>query len=137
MKLNDQIKYSFRHSVSMFKQVTFPYKNLNYYRQFFITSQKITNVLNGSEQDDGTMLLFKVYLFFLVYFAVLNIFLCLLPVPDFTRLLLSDTVFILLKNDQFYYILIGIVSYTLFLCWSLYIFQANNELKYLLISFFC
>lgn len=133
----DQVKYSFHHSVSMFKQVTFPYKKLNYYQQFFITSQKITNILNGSEQDDDLVLLFKLYFIFLVYFAVLNIFLCLLPVSDFTRLLLSDTVFILFKDDQFYLIYLGIVLYTVFLCFSLYIHQAHNKFKVILtIAFF-
>ncbi len=133
----DQVKCSFRNSVSMFKQVTFPYKNLNYYRQFFITSQKITNILNGSEQNDGLILLFKLYLIFLVYFGVLNILFCLLPVSDFTRVLLSDTVFILLKDDQFYFIYLGLVSYTVFLYMSLYIHQAHNKLKSLLtIAFF-
>ncbi|KAH9393570.1 hypothetical protein TYRP_021705 [Tyrophagus putrescentiae] len=132
-----QVKYSFRHSVSLFRQVTFPYKNLNYYRQFFITSQKITNILNGSEQDDGLVFFFKLYLIFLVYLAVLYIFFYLFPVSDFTRLLLSDTVFILLKDNQFYLLYLGIVSYTVFLFWSLYIYQAHNKLKMILaIAFF-
>lgn len=109
------LKFACSQSTAMFKHAVVPYKKYDYFRCYFETTEKMAIL-----KDHETIFVFKVYFFLLLYFIILNAILYLFPVNYFIRVLLFDTVQIIIKDELFYYVYFFLTFYTFFLFKSLY-----------------
>lgn len=103
---------------NLFHYLTFPYKNIEYYRRY-LTTYRAINI----ERCPRTRLYFKVYFSLLFYMSIVNgtlYFLSPKVVSPLLRLVLVDVVHVLQFDRHFHVTFGGIIAYTAVLHWAMY-----------------
>lgn len=119
-----KVKLIFNQIVKDFFQTVKPFKDLDYFRQYFLTAEKVII------KDADTIFSSKVYFYYIVhYFLFVGIIFPFYSLSSSTRVLLGDFVHIMFKEKQFYFIFAILVFYTVFLFWALFFKPSNVKLN--------
>ena len=112
----DKLKFSFNQLTSLLFHAVLPYKDINYYLRYFAICSKLS-----VQKDVSIKTKFKLFFLLVVYLSLLNIAFYYFPFSTLVRIILVDAVFILQIGQQFYLIYAGIICYSVYIHWALYI----------------
>lgn len=111
--------------VSIIRQTATPLKSLDYFRQYFVTAEKV-----AVRKDAETLFLFRVFFLLMAYCALLiGLLFPFVSLRPASRAVLADFVHFIYRDGQFYFIISCLLAYTLFLYWAVYFRPANRKLN--------